>query len=169
MWFLIPLAIGGGLILQSLVKKSGKEKLNEDSILDNGEIKIEYRRVYICHSYYDSTSYNKLAKKLKMAEDFRIFNHSIPEKKKKHNKNDEELRAIFRKQMGGCSHVFVLASSDIPRKSYVKIELEIAKELGKEIIAVVGKDQYNIPPFIKKLADIEVTNDTRNLKKQLKK
>jgi hypothetical protein len=71
--------------------------------------------------------------------------------------------------MAGCSHVFVLASSDIPRKSYVKMELEVAHELEKEIIAVLGRDQYKIPPFINKLANKKVTNDTRNLKKQFTK
>jgi MTH538 TIR-like domain (DUF1863) len=166
---MIPVVVGGGLLLHNLINRNKDEDIDEDEVIANGGEKIEYRRIYICHSYYDSSSYNKLAKKLKMTEDFKVFNHSIPISKKRDTKDKEELREVFRQQMAGCSHVFVLASPDLPRKSYVKIELEVAKELGKEVIAVTDRYQYSIPPFIKKLSDKIVTNDTRNLKKQLKK
>ena len=166
MWFLIPLVVGGGLLLHNLTKKNKGIELEEEDIIENGGIKIEYRRIYICHSYDDSNLYKKLAKKLKFTDDYRVFNHSIPKNKQRNAESDEELKAIFRQQMAGCSHVFVLASSDIPQKSYVKMELEVARELGKEIIAVLGRDKYTIPAFINKLANKKVTNDTRNLKKQ---
>jgi hypothetical protein len=83
MWFLIPLALGGGLLLHNLTKKDKELELDEEDIIEKGGIKIEYRRIYICHSYDDSSLYKKLAKKLKYTEDYRVFNHSIPKEMQK--------------------------------------------------------------------------------------
>ncbi|MDI9876596.1 TIR domain-containing protein [Flectobacillus rivi] len=169
MWFLIPLALGGGLILHNLKKKKIASDKEDTVAIEKEDIRIEYRRIYICHSFDDSSLYEKLARKLKFTEEYKIFNHSIPKNKRRNTQSDEELRVIFRQQMSGCTHVFVLASPDIPKKSYVKMELEVAQELGKEIVAVTGRNQFKIPPFIRKMSNVLVTNDTRNLKKQLKK
>jgi hypothetical protein len=169
MWQIITAVVGGGLLLHKFIKGQREENFSKGEIFKKDGEKLENRRIYICHSYDDSASYNKLIRKLKTTDNRKVYDHSIPVSKKRNIVDNNELRAIFKQQMAGCSHVFVLASSDIPRKSYVKTELEVAKELGKVIIAVTDKDQYSIPPFIKKLADETVTNDKRNLKKQLKK
>ncbi|MCR9062889.1 MAG: TIR domain-containing protein [Cytophagales bacterium] len=156
MWHLIPAAIIGHLILTR----------DEDSGFYE-KIELDYRRIYVCHSFYDSRSYKQLIKKLKLSEDFKIWNHSIPEHKQRKVKNDEELRAIFRRQMAGCTYVFVYANSNLPQKSYVKMELEVAQELGKTIYAVRPKGTYYIPQFIKKFDPEYIWNDIRTLQKTL--
>lgn len=123
MWFLVPILVSGFLLLKR--SRNGSEEVEE----------LPYRRIYICHSLYDTKSYKKVVRKLKLSDDFKVMNHSIPKHKQRENDGDDELRDIFRGQMKNCTHVFVLATSDLPQKSYVKMELEVAKELGKKIIA----------------------------------
>lgn len=72
--------------------------------------------------------------------------------------------------MKNCTHVFVLATSDLPQKSYVKMELEVAKELRKKIIAIrPDRDSYYVPPFIQKFNPEYISNNIRTIQKSLKK
>ncbi|MBB3841055.1 hypothetical protein FHS57_005076 [Runella defluvii] len=84
-------------------------------------------------------------------------------------KDDNELREVFKSQMRGCTHVFVLTTSGLPRKSYVRMEIEVAQELGKIIIAIRPKGSNYVPPFIKKANPEYISNDIRTVQKALKK
>jgi hypothetical protein len=95
MWFLIPASLG----LLALVKNNEKSGF---------EYKMEFdqRCIYTCHSFYDSKTYKALVRKLKLSNVHKVWNHSIPQHKQRTVKDDEELRAVFKQQMRGCSHVF---------------------------------------------------------------
>lgn len=161
MWFLIPIAAAGILLLRK--KKSSNDDLVQE------EIKLDYRRIYICHSFRDSKSYKRIVKKLKLAENYHVWNHSIPRHKQKVVETEDELREAFKSQMRGCSHIFVLATSDLPRKSYVKMEIEVAQELGKRIIAIRPKGSTYVPKFTKDAKPEYISNDIRTVQKTLKK
>lgn len=155
---MIPLLIiGGAAILISAI-------FNDD----NSKEEIPQRRIFISHSWQKSTTeYNKFISKLKFG-DVGHYNHSIPEENAFDTTKKKELEEIFRGQIINCSKVFVLATKGINSKSYVGIELEIAKELGKDIIAVKPHGQEDIPPFIKKYADFTISNNIKSIKKILK-
>jgi MTH538 TIR-like domain (DUF1863) len=163
MLFLIPVvaAAAGVLLLQ--------RKKSVDTDLVQEEIKLDYRRIYICHSFRDSKSYKRIVSKLKLSENCKVWNHSIPQHKQKVVENDDELREAFKAQMRGCTHVFVLATSDLPRKSYVKMEIEVAQALGKRIIAIRPRGSTYVPKFIKDAKPEYISNDIRTVQKTLKR
>jgi hypothetical protein len=158
MWFLIPAALG------LLAFSKNKEKSGFED-----KMELEHHRIYICHSFYDSKTYKALVRKLKLSDDHKVRNLSIPQHKQRKVKDDEELRAVFKQQMRGCSHVFIYANSNIPKKSYVKMELEVAQELGKAIFAIRPKGTYYIPPFIKQFNPEYIWNDIRTVQKTLRR
>jgi MTH538 TIR-like domain (DUF1863) len=161
MWFLIPIAAAGILLL--------RKKKSSEAVIVEEEIKLDYRRIYICHSFRDSKSYKRIVKKLKLAENCKVWNHSIPQHKQKEVKNDEELREAFKSQIRGYSHIFVLATSGLPRKSYVKMEIEVAQELGKRIIAIKPRGSTYVPKFIKDAKPEYISSNVRTVQKSLKK
>lgn len=161
MWFLLPAVATGVLLLRKINQTN--ETIQEENV------SLDYRRIYICHSFCDTKSYKKVVRKLKLSEEYKVWNHSIPQHKQRKVKDDDELREVFKSQMRGCSHVFVLATSGLPRKSYVRMEIEVAQELGKRIIAIRSKGSYYVPPFIKKANPEYISNDIRTVQKALKK
>ncbi|NHF59987.1 hypothetical protein FK220_011585 [Flavobacteriaceae bacterium TP-CH-4] len=145
----------GGLIAKSAYNQLVKEK-------------VPQRRVFISHSWKKgSLDYEKLIKKIKK-EKILIYNHSIPTDKAFDERKKKELEKIFRKQMIYCSKVFVLANKGLRSDSYVQTEIRIAKELGKEIIAVKPVGQKGIPYFIRNKADKIIANKINSIKKVLK-
>ena len=155
---MIPLLlIGGAALLVSAIFED-----------DNSNEEIPQRRIFISHSWQkSSTEYHKFITKLKFGE-VGHYNHSIPEENAFDATKRKELEEIFRGQIVNCSKIFVLATKGINSKSYVGLELQIAKELRKEIIAVKPHGQEDIPAFIKKYADFTISNNIKSIKKILK-
>lgn len=120
------------------------------------------RRIFISHSWsLSSRDYRELAIKLRGAH--LVYDHSIPKRKKRAVRSNEELRCVFRNQLLWCSKVFVLADKDLPANGHVVMELDVAAELGKEIIAIQPNDKWEVPEFIRRRAHRVITNDTTSL------
>lgn len=124
--------------------------------------KSRARRIFISHSWsLSSRDYKELAIKLRGAH--LVYDHSIPKKKKRAVRSDEELRCVFRNQLLWCSKVFVLADKDLPANGHVVMELDVAAELGKEIIAIQPNDKWEVPDFIRRRAHRVINNNTTSL------
>jgi hypothetical protein len=127
---------------------------------------LRARRIFISHSWQlSSRDYYAFVKNLRAIRF--IYNHSIPRKKARHVRDDEDLHNVFRKQMLWCSKIFVLADRDLPFDSYVLAEMDIASELGKEIIAIQPNIYHPIPHFIRRRAHHIIANDVREIKRVL--
>lgn len=156
MWRIITLVIGG-LILNEIFESTGSNKSE-----------IPKRRIFVSHSWRKSgKEYQLFVNKLKR-ENIGFYDHSIPEEKAFSEERKQELKKIFRKQMTYCSKVFVLAKNGISQNSYVGMELEIANELGKEIVAVKPHGQIGMPAFIKRKAHREISNNSTSIKNILR-
>lgn len=115
-------------------------------------------RVFISHSWDKGDhEYNKLVSKLN-ASGIEYYNHSIPVGKALDIRGKKQLREAFTKKMRGCSKVFIMANSGIPSDGFVAMEVSIAKELQKEIIAVKPIGQKSMPAFIRSAASRVVSN-----------
>lgn len=129
---------------------------------------LRARRIFISHSWHlSSHDYKLLLKNLRNIR--KIYNHSIPRKNARHFRDAEDLHDIFRRQILWCSKVFVLADKELPLDSYVLTEMEIAAELGKEIIAIQPNPLHSVPPFIRRRAHHIISNDAREIKRILEK
>lgn len=124
--------------------------------------KYRARRIFISHSWrLSSRDYQDLANKLKSVH--LVYDHSIPKRKKRPIHNEEELRDVFRNQLLWCSKVFVLADKSLPSNGHVVMELDVAAELGKEIIAIQPNSQWAVPDFIRQRAHRIIANNTTSL------
>jgi hypothetical protein len=154
MWPVVAI-IGGFWLLDEYLTKREAEKING-------------KRLFISHSWKKSScEYKKFVNKLHM-EEVDFFDHSIPEEKAVDAESRAELRKVFRNKMRNCDVVFVLATSGTKESSFVGLELEIAEELQKEIIAITPHGQSSVPPFIKRKASKIISNNKTSILNSLK-
>jgi hypothetical protein len=126
------------------------------------------RRIFISHSWrLSSYSYQEISNKLTL-EGAAIYNHSIPKYKARLIQPTESIRTLFRKQLLWCSKVFVLAHPELSPAGYVAMELEVAAELGKEIIAIQSNRHASIPQFIRRYANCVISDRQSDLLLSLK-
>lgn len=93
--------------------------------------------LFISHSWAYSDAYRKLVSLLNNAPNFSYKNYSVPKDDPIHNAiYDYQLRAAIRNQMQHASCVIILAGVYASYSKWIKIEIELARELGKRIIAV---------------------------------
>jgi len=130
--------------------------------------KLPQRRIFVSHSWKKaSDDYQSFVYKLKK-ENIPFYNHSIPIYRAFDENRIKKLEDKFRKQMIYCSKIYVLATRGLRKNTYVMTEIKIAKELGKEIIAVKPYGQKGIPNFIRINSTKIIGNDIRSIKESLK-
>ncbi|WP_037324631.1 TIR domain-containing protein [Ruminococcus flavefaciens] len=93
--------------------------------------------IFISHSWSYSDAYEKLISLLDDAPNFSYRDYSVPKDDPIHNANNErELRAAIRNQMQHASYVLILAGVYSTYSKWINIEIELAQEMGKRIIAI---------------------------------
>ena len=93
--------------------------------------------LFISHSWAYSDAYNKLINMLNNAPSFIYKDYSVPKSDPIHNAiYDYQLKAAIRNQMQHASCVLILAGVYATYSKWIRIEIELAQELGKKIIAV---------------------------------
>ena len=92
-------------------------------------------RILISHSWADSSQYDKVEEFLRQ-EGISFYNHSVPKNDPVHSKSDKELRAAIDAKIKGCSCVIILAGVYATYSKWINIEIELAKQYNKPIIAV---------------------------------
>lgn len=93
--------------------------------------------LFISHSWTYSDQYLKLLNLLNGVSGFTYRNYSVPKDDPIHNApHDYQLKAAIRNQMQHASCVLVLAGVYSTYSRWIKIELELAREMGKKIIAI---------------------------------
>ena len=110
--------------------------------------------LFISHSWTYSDAYEKLVKILNGVSDFTYRNYSVPKNDPIHNAPyDYQLRAAIRNQMQHASCVLVLAGVYSTYSKWIKIELELAAEMGKKIIAIEPWGSERTSAIVKGYAD----------------
>ena len=93
--------------------------------------------LFISHSWTYSDAYGKMINLLNSVSGFTYRNYSVPKDDPVHNATyDYQLRDAIRKQMQYATCVLVLAGVYSTYSKWIKIELELAAEMGKKIIAI---------------------------------
>ena len=93
--------------------------------------------LFISHSWTYSDAYENLVKMLDSVSGFTYRNYSVPKNDPiHHTPYDYQLRAAIRNQIQHASCVLVLAGVYSTYSKWIKIELELAAEMGKRIVAV---------------------------------
>lgn len=92
-------------------------------------------RIFISHSWAYSSQYDKVEEFL-IQEGVSFYNHSVPKDDPVHSKSDKELREAIDAKIKGCSCVIILAGVYASYSKWINIEIELAKQYDKPIIAV---------------------------------
>ncbi|NCE76023.1 TIR domain-containing protein [Anaerotruncus sp. X29] len=125
--------------------------------------------LFISHSWTYSDAYEKLVGLLNGASDFSYKNYSVPRNDPIHNaKYDYQLKAAIRNQMQPASCVLVLAGVYSTYSKWINIELELASELGKKIIAIEPRGAEKTSAIVKGYADEIVKWQTTSIVKAIR-
>lgn len=93
--------------------------------------------IFISHSWAYSDSYEKLINLLNSTDSFSYKNYSVPKNDPIHNaKYDYQLKEAIRNQIKYASCVLILAGVYSTYSKWINIEIELAQEMGKKIIAI---------------------------------
>ena len=93
--------------------------------------------IFISHSLSYSDTYENLVKLLDSAPYFDYRNYSVPKDDPIHDAdNSSELREAIKNQMQHATCVLILAGVYSTYSKWINIEIELAKEMGKCVIAI---------------------------------
>ena len=98
---------------------------------------IRTYNLFISHSWRYGSQYCKLCDLLDSANYFCYKNYSVPQDDPIDDAdNDRQLKEAIRKQISAASVVLILAGVYSTYSKWINIEIEIAQELKKPIIAI---------------------------------
>jgi hypothetical protein len=123
-------------------------------------------RVFISHSWRYDNDYWTLIKRFSYLG-FQFYNHSVPANKPVDDATSKRIGNAIRAKISGCSRVLVLGGH-YANSYWIKKEIQIAKVLKKEIIAIRPRNQYSMPKYLQLNADKILSFNARNIIKQIK-
>ncbi len=110
--------------------------------------------LFISHSWAYGDAYEKLVRMLNNKPYFKYKNYSVPKDSPIHNApSDRALRIAIEEQIRRSSCVLVLAGVYSTYSKWINIEIEIARSLGKKIIAIEPWASERTSQFVKNNAD----------------
>ena len=110
--------------------------------------------LFISHSWNYTNTYNDLVHLLDKKPYFIYKNYSVPKNDPIHNaSNDYQLKNAIRQQMRHASCVLILAGVYASYSKWINIEIALAKELNKKIIAIEPWASKNTSAIVKNSAD----------------
>lgn len=125
--------------------------------------------LFISHSWTYSDAYEKLVGLLDNAANFTYKNYSVPKNNPIHNaNNDAQLKTAIRNQMQHASCVLILAGVYSSYSKWIKIEIELAQEMGKKIIAIQPWGAEHTSIVVKHAADRIVGWNTASIVRSIK-
>lgn len=120
--------------------------------------------LFISHSWQYSDAYEKLVNMLNSAPSFSYKNYSVPKNDPIHNATyDYQLKAAIRNQMQHASCVLIMAGVYSTYSKWINIEIQLAKELGKAVIAVEPWGSERTSLAVKQAAKKVVGWDTNSI------
>lgn len=110
--------------------------------------------LFISHSWAYGDAYEKLVSMLDSKPYFSYKNYSVPQDDPIHKTSyDYQLREAIRRQIQPSSCVLVLAGVYATYSKWINIEIELAKQLGKTIIAIQPWASERTSVIVKNSAD----------------
>ena len=124
---------------------------------------MTYYNLFISHSWTYQDKYDGLVRLLDESC-LPYKNYSVPKDDPIHHApHDYQLKAAIRNQMQHASCVLILAGVYVYYSKWIKIEIELAKELGKPIIAVEGWGAKKTSVDVQDAADLIVRWNTNSI------
>lgn len=125
--------------------------------------------LFISHSWNYSNTYDNLVRLLNNKPYFSYKNYSVPKNDPIHNaSNDYQLKNAIRQQMRHASCILILSGVYSSYSKWINIEIELAKELNKKIIAIEPWASKSTSAIVKNSADRIVGWNTDSIVKAIR-
>jgi len=125
--------------------------------------------LFISHSWAYSDAYEKLVNLLNAKPYFTYKNYSVPKNDPIHHaNNDAQLKAAIRRQMQPASCVLILAGVYASYSKWINIEIELAQEMNKKIIAIQPWGAEKTSVVVKNAANAIVGWNTNSIVKAIR-
>lgn len=125
--------------------------------------------LFISHSWTYGDAYEKLLEMINQDNNFLFRDYSVPRNDPIHNAPyDYQLRAAIRNQMQHASCVLVLAGVYSTYSKWINIELDLARAMGKKIIAIEPWGAERTSVVVKQYADVIVKWQTSSILKAIR-
>lgn len=125
--------------------------------------------LFISHSWAHSDAYDCLVNLLDKASGFSYKNYSVPKNDPIHNAAfDYQLKAAIRRQMQPASCILILAGVYATYSKWINIEIQLAKEMNKKIIAIEPWASEHTSTVVKKSADEIVGWNTSSILRSIR-
>ena len=125
--------------------------------------------LFISHSWTYGDAYEKLLEMINKDNNFLFRDYSVPRNDPIHNAPyDYQLRAAIRNQMQHASCVLVLAGVYSTYSKWINIELDLARAMGKKIIAIEPWGAERTSAVVKQYADVIVKWQTSSILKAIR-
>lgn len=126
--------------------------------------------LFISHSWSYSNQYDSLIRLLDAKQGFEYHNYSIPKDDPIHNAPYQyQLKEAIRRQMQPASCVLILAGVYSSYSKWINVEIELAQEMGKKIIAVEPWGSTRTSTVVKSASDYIVGWNTDSIVNAIKK
>ncbi len=112
--------------------------------------------LFISHSWKYNDQYEKLVELLKNRGYFRFRNYSVPQKDPLDitgRQYENELREAIRNQMSLAQVVLIIAGKYVAYSDTIQMEIDLASEMGKPIIAIRPYGANQISSYAERVAD----------------
>lgn len=110
--------------------------------------------LFISHSWTYSDAYEKLVALLDAKSYFIYKNYSVPKDDPIHHAPyDYQLKAAIKAQMQSASYVLILAGVYASYSKWINIEIELAQQMNKTIIAIDPWSSEKTSTVVKNAAD----------------
>ena len=120
--------------------------------------------LFISHSWTYSNQYEGLVRLLDSKQSFEYKNYSVPKDDPIHNMGtDAQLRDAIGSQMKPASCVLILAGVYATYSKWINIEINLAKRMGKKIIAIEYWGSERTSSVVKSSADEVVKWNTDSI------
>jgi len=120
--------------------------------------------IFISHSWAYSDAYEKLVNLLNSDRYFQYKNYSVPKNDPIHNAPyDWQLKEAIKRQMQPASCILIMAGVYSTYSKWINIEISLAQEMGKKIIAIEPWASTRTSTVVKNAADIVVGWNTNSI------
>lgn len=126
--------------------------------------------IFVSHSWKYQEQYKRLKELLGSDIRFTYKDYSVPEDNPiKGARTDAELKEAIERKMRPCSCILILGGVYATYSKWINIEIELAKEMGKKIIAVEVWGSQRMSSHVREAADEIVGWNTNSIVKAITK
>lgn len=120
--------------------------------------------LFISHSWSYGDAYDKLVSMLNSRPYFQYKNYSVPKNDPIHNAPTTTLlREAIRRQIQPASCVLIMAGKYATYSKWINIEIELAQEMNKPILAITPWGASQISTVVRQAADKIVAWNTDSI------